>query len=48
MVKMLIDGALVDGERQMDVIDPTDESIVAQVPDAGVREIGRASCRERV
>jgi acyl-CoA reductase-like NAD-dependent aldehyde dehydrogenase len=42
MVKMLIDGALVDTARHMDVIDPSDESVVAQVPDAGTAEVDRA------
>lgn len=42
MFKMLIDGALVDTARKMDVIDPTDESVVAQVPDAGTAEVDQA------
>ncbi|RYM07925.1 aldehyde dehydrogenase family protein [Sphingobium cupriresistens] len=42
MVKMLIDGALVDTVRHMDVIDPSDESRVAQVPDAGTAEVDQA------
>ncbi|ALR19447.1 MULTISPECIES: aldehyde dehydrogenase family protein [Sphingobium] len=42
MVKMLIDGALVDTARHMDVIDPSDESVVAQVPDAGAAEVDQA------
>lgn len=42
MVKMLIDGALVDTMRHMDVIDPSDESVVAQVPDAGTAEVDQA------
>ncbi|RJG54135.1 aldehyde dehydrogenase family protein [Sphingobium terrigena] len=42
MVKMLIDGALVDTARHMDVIDPSDESVVAQVPDAGTADVDQA------
>lgn len=42
MVGMLIDGALVDTASHMDVIDPSDETIVATVPDAGTAEVDRA------
>jgi acyl-CoA reductase-like NAD-dependent aldehyde dehydrogenase len=42
MVRMLIDGALVDSTRHMDVIDPSDETVVASVPDAGTTEVDQA------
>src|SRR3546814_8314930 len=42
MVKMLIDGALVDGPRTMQVIDPSDETIAAEVPDATTADVDRA------
>lgn len=41
-VKMLIDGVLVDTSRHVDVIDPTDETVVAQVPDAETIDVDRA------
>src|SRR3546814_12137093 len=41
MVKMLIDGALVDGPRTMQVIDPSDETIAAEVPDATTADVDR-------
>lgn len=42
MVKMLIDGVLVDTPRYMDVIDPSDETVAARVPDASIADVDRA------
>lgn len=42
MPKMLINGALVEGARKMDVIDPSDETVAAQVPDATIAEVDQA------
>lgn len=42
MTKMLIDGALSDGTRRMNVIDPSDETIAGVVPDATVADVDRA------
>src|SRR3546814_2741511 len=42
MIKMLIDGALVDGPRTMQVIAPSNETIAAEVPDATPADVDRA------
>src|SRR3546814_19966970 len=42
MVKMHIDGALVDGPRTMQVIDPSAETIAADVPDAPTAHVPTA------
>ncbi|MDB5687430.1 MAG: aldehyde dehydrogenase, partial [Rhizorhabdus sp.] len=42
MFRMLIDGAMVDGTRHLDVIDPSDETVAAQVPDATTADVDKA------
>ncbi len=42
MFKMLIDGALVEADKQSDVINPVDETTVAKVPDASLTDVDSA------
>lgn len=42
MVRMLIDGALVEGHRKLDVVDPCTGKAFAEVPDADGEDVERA------
>lgn len=42
MYRMLVDGALIDSEARRPVINPVDETVITQVPDASAEIVDRA------